>query len=99
MHCRHLTDIPTDSMYSGVVSLHGLCIIAFLLELNGLESWATNVGNAYLEAYMGKKLYIIAGPELENLKGISVGYGGMNAPPIVYGIWDLLHPRPNLTFG
>jgi hypothetical protein len=56
-------------VYSGVVSLHGLHIIAFLLELNGLELWATDVGNAYLEAYTSKKLYIIKGPELGKLEG------------------------------
>jgi hypothetical protein len=33
----HLTDIPLESMYSGVVSLRGLPIITFLSELNGLD--------------------------------------------------------------
>ena len=45
----HLTNIPIDSVYSGVVSLHGLWIVAFLSELNDLEMWSTNIGNAYLE--------------------------------------------------
>jgi len=45
----HLTDIPVDSVYSGVVSLCGLCIVTFLAELNNLDLWATDVGNAYLE--------------------------------------------------
>jgi hypothetical protein len=31
----HLTDIPLESVYSGVVSLRGLRIITFLSELNG----------------------------------------------------------------
>ena len=31
-----LTNIPIDSMYSGVVSLHGFRILLFLAELNGL---------------------------------------------------------------
>ena len=45
----HLTDIPVDSVYSGVVSLRGLRIMLFLAELNQLETWATDIGNAYLE--------------------------------------------------
>jgi hypothetical protein len=47
----HLTDIPLESVYSGVVSLHGLQIITFLAKLNGLDLWATDIGNAYLEAF------------------------------------------------
>jgi hypothetical protein len=47
----HLTDIPLESIYSGVVSLRGLQIIIFLSELNGLDLWATDIGNAYLEAF------------------------------------------------
>ena len=41
----HLTDIPVDSVYSGVVSLRGLRIKLFLAELNQLETWATDIGN------------------------------------------------------
>src|SRR6056300_1198686 len=59
----HLTDIPVDSVYSGVVSLRGLKMMIFLAELNGLELWATDIGNAYLEAYTKEKVAIIAGPE------------------------------------
>jgi hypothetical protein len=33
----HLTDIPLESVYPGVVSLCGLQIITFLAELNGLD--------------------------------------------------------------
>jgi hypothetical protein len=47
----HLTDIPLESVYSGVVSLRGLQIVTFLSELNGLDLWATDIGNAYLEAF------------------------------------------------
>ena len=32
----HLNDIPIDSIYSGVVSLRGFCLLLFLAELNGL---------------------------------------------------------------
>jgi hypothetical protein len=47
----HLRDIPLESVYSGVVSLRELRINTFLSELNGLDIWATDIGNAYLEAF------------------------------------------------
>jgi len=54
----HLTDIPLKSVYSGVVSLCSLCLVLFLAELNQLETWATDIGNAYLEADTREKVYI-----------------------------------------
>jgi Reverse transcriptase (RNA-dependent DNA polymerase) len=65
----HLTDIPLESVYSGVVSIRGFRIVMFLAELNKLELWATDIGNAYLEAYTSEKVYIIAGPEFGELEG------------------------------
>ena len=56
-----LTDTPVDSLYLSVVSLRGLKTTLFLAELNQLEAWCTDVGNAYLEAYTDEKVYIIAG--------------------------------------
>jgi len=65
----HLTDIPVDSVYSGVVSLCGLCVVTFLAKLNALDLWATNIRNAYLEALTEEKIYIITGPEFKELEG------------------------------
>jgi len=65
----HLTDVPVDSVYSGVVSLRGLRIVTFLSEFNGLDLWATDIGNAYLEALTGEKIYIVAGPKFKELEG------------------------------
>jgi hypothetical protein len=48
---RHLTDIPLDSIYSGVVRLQGFQIVLFLAELNDLQLWATDAGNAYCLHY------------------------------------------------
>jgi hypothetical protein len=53
----------------GVVSLRGLRIITFLSELIGLDLWATDIGNAYLEAFTMEWNYIIAGPEFGQLEG------------------------------
>ena len=68
----HLTDIPVDSVYSGVVSLRGLRIMLFLAELNQLDTWATDIGNAYLEAETSEQVYIIAGPEFGEKQGATL---------------------------
>ena len=66
----HLTEIPLDSVYSGVVSLQGLRIVLFLAELNKLNVWATDIENAYLEAETKeRRIYIIAGSEFGSRKG------------------------------
>ena len=36
---------------------------------NNLEVWGADIGNAYLEAKTKEKLYIVAGPEFEELEG------------------------------
>ena len=66
---EHLTKEPVESIYSGVVSLRSLRMVVFLSQLNNLEIWGADVGNAYLETYTDKKLYIIAGPEFKELQG------------------------------
>ena len=40
-----------------------------LAELNNLQLWGANVGKAYLQALTKEKLYIVAGPEFEELQG------------------------------
>ena len=59
----HLTATPTDSVYLGVVSLRSLRTCLFIGELDGMKPWATNIGNAYLEALTSEKICIRAGPE------------------------------------
>ena len=59
----HLTDTPIDSVYSSVVPLRGIRLIAFLAELNDLELWGTDIGNACLESFTKEKVYIRAGTE------------------------------------
>jgi hypothetical protein len=55
----HLTEVPTDSVYSGVVSLRSLRLVMFLAELNEMEHYQADVGNAYLEACTKEKVYCI----------------------------------------
>ena len=65
----HLTDDPIDSVYSGVVSLRSLRLVVFLAELNNLELWGADVGNAYLEAHTKEKVCIEGGEGFGDLKG------------------------------
>ena len=65
----HLTATPVESVYSSVVSLRGIRILTFIAEHNGLDLWATDVGNAYLESYTKEKVYIRAGPEFGDREG------------------------------
>jgi hypothetical protein len=44
----HLTDPNTERVYSGVNSLCGIRLVVFFAELNKLELWGADVGNAYL---------------------------------------------------
>ena len=60
----HLTKEPMEIVYSGVVSLRNLRLAMFLVELNNLELWRADVGNAYLQE-LPIKLYIVGGPEFE----------------------------------
>jgi Reverse transcriptase (RNA-dependent DNA polymerase) len=65
----HLMTMPVDSAYSGVISLRGIQMLVFLAELNGLQTWSTKIGNAYLEAEMKEKVFFAAGPKFGNLAG------------------------------
>ena len=41
----------------------------FLGKLNHLDLWGADIGNTYLEAFTDEKLYIVAGPEFQELEG------------------------------
>ena len=65
----HLTPIPEESVYSGVVSIRSIRLVTFLAELNKLPLWGADIGNAYLEAPTKEKVFIVAGPEFGELEG------------------------------
>ena len=44
----------------------------FLGELNELEIWATDIGNAYLESKTKEKVCIVACPEFGDLEGYTL---------------------------
>ena len=64
-----LTPEPIENINSGVVSLRNLRLVIFLGKLNHLDLWGAEIGNAYLEAFTDEKLYIVAGPEFQELEG------------------------------
>lgn len=64
----HLTDVPNESVYSGVVSLRGIRLLLLIAELNDMKVWATDIGNAFLESKTNEKVYVIAGGEFGDLK-------------------------------
>ena len=59
---------PTDTVYSGVVSLRNLRLAMILSELNNLQLWGANGGSVYLQALTKAKLYILSDPELEEFQ-------------------------------
>ena len=49
--------------------LRGLRTCVLIGELDGMVPWATDIGNAYLEAVTSEKVCIRAGPEFGELEG------------------------------
>jgi hypothetical protein len=46
----HLTNPPSDSVYSNVVTRESVCIMFMIAALNGLELLGADVQNAYINA-------------------------------------------------
>jgi len=65
----HLTDIPTESVYSGVVAMEDVRLVVFLAELNQLELWGADISSAYLLAETKEKVFIVAGKEFGDREG------------------------------
>ena len=65
----HLTKEPNEPVYSRVASLWNFRLAIFLAQLNGLQLWIADVGNAYLQALTKEKLYIVTHPEFKELQG------------------------------
>jgi len=106
----HLTETPINFVYSSVVSLHGIRLLTFVAELNNLEVWATNIGNACLESCSQEKAHIIAGPEFGNQQGHTLvickalhglkapGFAGTSVCLTFSGTSISFLPKLNMTF-
>jgi hypothetical protein len=65
----NMTEVPNESVYSGVVSIRSLRIITLLAELNGLKLISADIGSAYLTAKTSEKVYCIGGTGFGELEG------------------------------
>ena len=45
----HLTNVPDNSVYSSAIFLQGLRMLFFIAELNSIEIWGIDIGNATLK--------------------------------------------------
>jgi hypothetical protein len=59
----HMTEAPASITYSSVVSRDSVRIAFMLAALNGLDVFAADVGNAYLNAPCREKIWTVAGLE------------------------------------
>jgi hypothetical protein len=59
----HTTKTPASITYSSVVSQDSVRIAFLLAALNGMNVCVADVGNAYLIADCGEKIWTVAGPE------------------------------------
>ena len=68
------TPNPIGSTYAGVVSRESIRISFTYVALNGLDVFAADVRNAYLQAPSSHKNYMTCGPEfgLENIGKIAL---------------------------
>ena len=66
---EHLTYIPINSVYLGVVSLRDIRLLIFLADINDIETWSTDIGHTYLEVKILDNFYIISGNEFGKRPG------------------------------
>jgi len=65
----HLTDPPSDSVYSSVVTRESVRIMFTIAALNDLDLLGADVQNAYINAPTKEKVYTTAGLELSSDAG------------------------------
>jgi hypothetical protein len=81
----HKTADPTGSTYAGVVSRESVRIAFTYAALNGVDVFAADIRNAYLQAPSSQKDYIVCGAEfgIENVGKVALIhralYGGKSA--------------------
>ena len=70
----HKTPDPIGSTFAGVVSHESVRIAFTYTALNGLQVFAANIRNTYLQAPSSQKDYIVCGPEfrIENIGKVAL---------------------------
>ncbi len=79
----NLTEVPIDSVYSGVVSLKSLRTVIFLAELNGLKTWT--LAAHILKQKHRRKCSSLLDPNSVNLRGTLLS---SSRRCMVYGLVD-----------
>ena len=59
----HMTPPSTEAYFSSVASIRAVRLAVFLGELNGLNVYVGDIGNAYLTSKTNEKVVFTAGPE------------------------------------
>jgi hypothetical protein len=59
----HVTDTPTQLIYSSVVTRESMRIEFLIAAINDLQIFSADIGNAYLCAPCREKIHTTAGPE------------------------------------
>ena len=72
----------------------GVRRVTLLAELNDMELWSTDIGNAYLESYTKEKVLFVAGPEFGELQGhllviVKALYGLRSSGAMIYALLAL----------
>ena len=71
---RHKTPDPIGSTFAGMVSHESVRIAFTYAALNGLQVFAADIHNAYLQAPSSQKDYIVCGPEfgIKNIEKVAL---------------------------
>ena len=65
----HRTDVPSEDVYSGLVSIDSVRLALFLSILNDMRSCAADIGNAFLHGRSRERYAIRAGQEFGTYAG------------------------------
>jgi len=57
------TDLPKEDIFSGIAGMESIQLGFLLATMNGLDTCAADIGNAFLYGHTKEKVYIIAGKE------------------------------------
>jgi hypothetical protein len=91
----HMTDPPASITYASVVSRESVCIAFLIAALKDLDILAADIANAYLNAPVREKIFIVCGREfgddLVGRKAIIVR--------ALYGLKSSDHAGPTTTYG